>query len=413
MSRETADDAGATDGPTRRQYLGYGGSLAAAGLLAGCTGDSGSESESTDAATTTDAETETSATTDADPSYEVCIEPNGCHTLDAVPETFIAYHQGPVDMMLSLGQRDGLVAAGFPSTFPTAYYDQIPGVSGDLSEVSPLSEDGTPDKELFYELNVDIHLVGHHPAMEYFGLDESDLAELESSVAPFHGSWMRRPDYTDGHPYYGLYDGLDKYAEVFQAEARGDAFRTLHDELVADITAELPPAEERPSVAYLNTNYWDNGETVFVRDPTVPGYQTKPLRDLDLPSHDAFAGQYPADSNFIRGDYELLLEVDPEILVYHAGMNIVRDDETSFEEDILEPLQNDPVAGEVTAIAEGRVYPHHEFEQGPVINLFNTEQLAKALSPETFGQPTGMDPVPDEERLFDRARVADIVTGNL
>jgi iron complex transport system substrate-binding protein len=67
----------------------------------------------------------------------------------------------------------------------------------------------------------------------------------------------------------------------------------------------------------------------------------------------------------------------------------------------------------VTAIAEGRVYPHHEFEQGPVINLFNTEQLAKALSPETFGDPTGMDPVPDGERLFDRQRVADVVTGDL
>jgi iron complex transport system substrate-binding protein len=315
--------------------------------------------------------------------------------------------------MLSLGQGDGLVASGFPSTFPTAYYDQLPGVSADLSDVTALAEDGTPDKELFYELDADIHLVGHHPAMEYFGLAESDLAELETSVAPFHGSWMRRPDYTDGHPYYGLYEGVDKYAEVFQTQARGDAFRDLHDELVADITAELPPAEERPTVAYLNNNYWDNGETVFVRDPTVPGYQTKPIRDLDLPSHDAFAGQYPEDSNFIRGDYELLLEVDPEMIVYHAGMNIVRDTETSFESDIVEPLRTDPVAGEVSAIREGRVYPYHEFEQGPVINLFNTEQLAKALYPDTFGEPTGMEPVPEGERLFDRERVADVVRGEL
>lgn len=399
---------------TRRQYLGYGGVLALSGLLAGCTGDGEGESGSTETPTPTDdTDTESTTNTDVDSSFEVCMEPNGCHTLDAVPETFVAYHQGPVDMMLSLGQRDGLVASGFPSTFPTAYYDQLPGVSADLSDVTALSEDGTPDKELFYELDVDVHLVGHHPAMEYFELDESDLAELESNVAPFHGSWMRRPDYTDGHPYYGLYEGLDKYAEVFQTQARGDAFRELHDELVADITAELPPAEERPSVAYLNNNYWDDGETVFVRDPTVPGYQTKPIRDLGLPSHDAFVGQYPEDSNFVRADYELLLDVDPEIVVYHAGMNIVRDTETSFEADIVEPLRNDPVAGEVTAVKEGHVYPHHEFEQGPVINLFNTEQLAKALYPETFGEPTGMQPVPEDERLFDRERVASVVAGDL
>jgi iron complex transport system substrate-binding protein len=283
----------------------------------------------------------------------------------------------------------------------------------DLSDVTGLAEDGTPDKELFYQLDADIHLVGHHPAMEYFGLDESDLAELETNVAPFHGSWMRRPDYTDGHPYYELYEGLDRYAEVFRAEARGEAFRTVHDELVADITAQLPPTEERPSVAYLNNNYWDNGETVFVRDPTVPGYQTKPLRDLELPSHDAFAGQYPSDSNFVRGDFELLLEVDPEVIVYHAGMNVLRDAETSFESDIVEPLRNDPVAGAVTAISEGRVYPFHEFEQGPVINLFNVELLAKALYSEQFGDPTAMESPPEDERLFDRERVADIVRGDL
>jgi iron complex transport system substrate-binding protein len=414
MHEHDADDTDmtdTTDAPTRRQYLGYGSALALSGLLAGCTGDtdSGTESDATQTATAT--ETGTAAATDT--SYEVCMEPNGCHTLDSAPETFVVYHQGPVDMMLSLGQADSLVASGFPSTFPTEYYDQLPGVSADLSDVAPLAEDGTPDKELFYELDVDIHLVGHHPAMEYFGLDESDIAELESGVAPFHGSWMRRPDYTDGHPYYGLYEGLDRYAEVFQTQARGDAFRELHDALVADITAELPPAEERPAVAYLNNNYWDDGETVFVRDPTVPGYQTKPIRDLDLPSHDAFAGRYPEDSNFIRGDYELLLEVDPEMIVYHAGMNIVRDAETTFESDIVEPLRTDPVAGEVTAIREGRVYPHHEFEQGPVINLFVTEQLAKALYPDTFGEPTGMEPVPEGERLFDRQRVADVISGEL
>jgi iron complex transport system substrate-binding protein len=409
MSRESDGDGR----PTRRDCVRYGGALVGAGLLAGCTGGSDSGS-TTEAPTETTTETDTPAdetATETDDSYEVCMEPNGCHTLESVPETFVAYHQGPVDMMISLGQLDGLVAAGFPSTFPTSYFDQLPGVEVDLEDVVALNEGGTPDKEVFYELDVDVHLVGHHPAMEYFGLDETDLEELEENVAPFHGSWMRRPDYTDGHPYYGLYEGLDRYAEVFQTQARGEAFRTVHDDLVERIRAELPPAEQRPSVAYLNTNYWDDGETAFVRDPTVPGYQTKPLRDLDMPAHDAFAGQYPAESNFIRGDFELLLEVDPDAVVFHAGMNVVRDPEKSFEDDILAPLREDPVAGEVTAIAEGRVYPYHEFEQGPVVNLFNVELLAKALYPETFGEPTGMTAPPAEERLFDRERVADIIRG--
>jgi iron complex transport system substrate-binding protein len=402
MMRETSDDVA----PTRREYLAYGGALVAGGSLAGCTGDGGSGSTPT--------ETEQSGSTPTeDQSYEVCMKPNGCHSLASVPERFAVYHQGPVDMMISLGQLDGLVAAAFPSTFPTQYFDQIPDVSVDMEGVTALSEEGTPDKELFYELDVDVHLIGHHPAMEYFELEKSDLAELEENVAPFHGSWMRRPDYTDGHPYYGLYEGFDKYAEVFEAQRRGEAFRSLHDELVADVTDRLPPLEERPTVAYLNTNYWGDGKTVFVRDPTVPGYQTKPLRDLAFPSHDPFAGQYPAEGNFIEGDYELLLDVDPEAIVYHAGMNVLRDPEKSFRNDVLDPLRDDPVASEVTAIAEERVYPFHEFEQGPVMNLFNIELLAKAIDPETFGEPTGMEAPPEDERLFDRQRVAAIISGDV
>ncbi len=421
MSR---DDAART-GRTRRDCLRYGGAVAGGGLLAGCTGSTGSgggspppdtgtatETEQPDHTATATETGESEGTPAEDRSYEVCMKPNGCHSLGSVPERFVVYHQGPVDMMISLGQFDGLVASGFPSTFPTQYFDQIPDVSVDMGDVTALSEDGTPDKELFYELDVDVHLIGHHPAMEYFELEEADLAELEGNVAPFHGSWMRRPDYTDGHPYYGLYEGLDSYAEVFRTRNRGDAFRTLHDELVSDLTARLPPVEERPRIAYLNTNYWDDGKTVFVRDPTVPGYQTKPLRDLELPNHDAFAGQYPEGSNLIKGDYELLLDVDPDAIVYHAGMNVLRDPEKSFQSDILDPLLDDPVASEVTAIAEGRVYPFHEFEQGPVMNLFNIELLAKALYPERFGEPTGMEAPPEEARLFDRQRVADIINGD-
>ncbi|KAB1193779.1 ABC transporter substrate-binding protein [Haloferax sp. MBLA0076] len=409
MNEDTAN----SKSTTRRAYLKYGSAVVGGGLLAGCTGQSDSGTAETDTSTETTSESGTGSPTETDTSYEVCMEPNGCHTLDTVPEDFLVYHQGPVDMVLSLGQLDGLVAAAFPSTFPTGYFDQLPGISVELDDVTALSEDGTPDKELFYELDVDLHLVGHHPAMEYFEFDETDLAELEENVAPFHGSWMRRPDYTDGHPYYGLYEGLDRYAEVFQTKARGQAFRAIHDDLVGNLTAELPPSEERPSVAYLNTNYWGDGKTVYARDPTVPGYQTKPLRDLGVPEHDAFAGQYPDDSNFIKGDFELLLDVDPEVIVYHAGMNVLRDPEKSFENDILEPLRQDPVAGEVRAIDEGRVYPFHEFEQGPVINLFNTELLSKALYPETFGSPTGMEAPPEEEQLFDRQRVADIIDGDI
>jgi len=397
------------EAPTRRDTIKYGGALVGGALLAGCASDGGSESTPTSADTDTPEDTGTSP--EEDTAYEVCMRPNGCHTLDSVPEEFIVYHQGPVDMMISLGQAEGIAASGFPSTFPTQYLDQLPDVSFDPSDIVGLNESGTPDKEVFYELDVDVHLVGHNVAMEYFGLDESDVTELENNVAPFHGSWMRRQDYTDEYPHYELYDGLDKFAEVFQVEPRGDAFRSLHDEVVEDVRSRLPPVEDRPSVAYLNHNYWDNGESVFIRDPAGPGYQTLPLRDLELPQHDAFADRHPVESS----DFEILLEVDPEIIVYHTGLNMIREPGTDFQKTVVQPLQEDSVAGEVTAIEEDRILPWHEFEQGPIMNLFNIELLAKGLYPDEFGeldQDTPLD-VSEDEQLFDRQQVADIINGNI
>lgn len=410
-------DGDSSEGSTRRRFIAGGSALALSGI-AGCTDSDGGDGTSGatptgtsdgDGGTATETAEDGSQATETDTSYEVCMEPNGCHTLEAPPEEFLVYHQGPVDMMISLGQSEGLVASGYPSSFPTAYFDQLPGVDVDLSGVTALNEEGTPDKELFYELDVDIHLVGHHPAMEYFEFDESDIAELETNVAPFHGSWMRRPDYTDGHPYYDLYEGLDRYANVFKTQARGEEFRAVHDELVERLTSQFPPVRERPSVAFLNHNYWEDHSEVYIRDPSAPGYQNRPVRDLEIPAHDAFADRHPVEST----DMELLLEVDPDAIIYHAGLNSVRDPEMDFQAEILDPLRADPVASEVTAIAEDNVYPWHEIEQGPVINLFNLELLAKGLYPETFGEPTGIESVPTEERLFDRQRVADIINGDL
>ncbi|MCW8172211.1 ABC transporter substrate-binding protein [Natrialba swarupiae] len=78
---------------------------------------------------------------------------------------------------------------------------------------------------------------------------------------------------------------------------------------------------------------------------------------------------------------------------------------------MIEPLESDPVASEVTAVQNGRVYPWHEMEQGPILNTFQTEALAKSLYPDVFGEPTGMEAPPEDERLFDRQRVADIING--
>jgi hypothetical protein len=55
--------------------------------------------------------------------------------------------------------------------------------------------------------------------------------------------------------------------------------------------------------------------------------------------------------------------------------------------------------------------------QGPIMNLFQLEMTAKQLYPDVFGSWPGYEDgesypeIPEDERLFDRERVAGIVTG--
>jgi iron complex transport system substrate-binding protein len=68
-------------------------------------------------------------------------------------------------------------------------------------------------------------------------------------------------------------------------------------------------------------------------------------------------------------------------------------------------MQDHPVGSELTAVQNERVYRGGYLNQGPIQNLFQTERAAKQVYPDVFGEVT------DDEELFDRQRVADIVDG--
>ncbi|MCW8172212.1 hypothetical protein D8S78_04910 [Natrialba swarupiae] len=136
----------------------------------------------------------------------------------------------------------------FPGRFPVGYLEQLPGVEFDRDGTFALQEEGDADVEVFYELGLDLHLIDPYTAENYFALDWDDVDELEANVAPFIGSWIRRPQFTDDHPHYDLWEVYDEAAQVFQVQERGEAFRDLHAEMLEEIRAELPPVEERPTV---------------------------------------------------------------------------------------------------------------------------------------------------------------------
>ena len=406
--------------PTRRDYMKYGGTVIGGGLLAGCSSqsDSGSTPTQTSSETATDAETAESSD-----SWSVKMKPAGTRTFTEVPESYIVYHTGWADIMASLGQLDGLQGMQVPSTFfPTEFYERLPGVEVDLSGVLDLFGGGSDsvDKEIFYEVDPDVSMIDPYVATDYLGLDEESVEELENNVGPFFGSFMRRPQYTDDHPFYSLYEGTRRAAAVFQQQERYRALKSFHDDVLASIRDRLPHAKDRPSYAYMNMNWWGGFNEVYARKPRMPGYQHKPFRDLNVNSEDdVFRDEFPEGERTLTTDLEGLLKADPEVIIWHGGYTLVGgyspgwyDGTITWEDDIVGALQDDPVASEVTAVKEGRILPGNIIEVGPVTNLFNTEDMAKQLYPEEFGE-FKPDEYSESERLFDRQALADIVNGDI
>jgi iron complex transport system substrate-binding protein len=416
------------DGRTRRDCLGAAGAFLVGGATAGCLGgDSdprttrsdrtaadppGSESTAAEESTTDEPTTDRGPTTAA--AHEACIEPAGCLTFEDIPETYLVYNGGWADMAFALGQREGFLTAG----------NMIPGFFFDPFDLSVPPEEDLPSpwqnsgwsKELFLELDPDVILMDPefmHGVGWDDSWDEADTERLAEQVAPFFGNNCRRRREFHDHKLYSLYGAFERLAALFDERERYEAFREVHDTLLADITSRLPPAADRPAVGLLNGGSNPEKGKFYPLSPQAAGYEMKPYRDLGVES------AWPAEMVGATADYEELLAVDPEIIVVHWGIGTTGDTDSfsaaAFREQYVTPMEEDPVGSQLTAVQAGNVYPGQYGEQGPIVNLLQTEMVAQQLSPEEFGAfaPEQFPDVPADRRLFDRERVRAIIAGEL
>ncbi|WP_459190670.1 ABC transporter substrate-binding protein [Halosimplex sp. J119] len=399
---------------TRRGYIKYGGAVIGGGLLAGCASDgesgdgtteptdteAGGSSETTDSPT--GSTTESEATTDSG-SYSVTMEPAGEVTFDAVPSDWVAFCGEFADMAVALGQADGMLGSGGADRYYTYVYDELPGVDVDEEPLERHPEVRT--KEQFYELDADVHLYDTRMLINWFDWDQSDVDEIAENVGPFLGNLLfRRSDEWHEYRYYSLYQAFEKVAAAFKQRDRYEAFKELHDEFIAEIQADLPPAAERPNVmlTYEGTNEPETFSPYRLNDG---GTSKKQWRDLGV--SDALAGTGVENlSTENRGelDYENLLEVDPDVLLIRGHE---RKSAQEFRDTVLAFMEDHTVGSQLTAVQNGRVYRGGYLHQGPIHNLFLTERAAQQLYPDTFGKVTS------DEQLFDRQRVANIVNGDI
>lgn len=154
------------------------------------------------------------------------IKPAGSHTFGEAPETHASIPGAWMDIAMGFGIKPTAVAAF--DRLPLKYYEALPGVDLDADAVRTLGESAESqyDKEVFYDVDADVHLMDPRMLKKYSGWKDEDLEEIESNVGPILGSLIRFP--FDGRdPYYTLYEAFEKAAQLFQRQAQYDCIHPL------------------------------------------------------------------------------------------------------------------------------------------------------------------------------------------
>jgi iron complex transport system substrate-binding protein len=224
------------------------------------------------------------------------------------------------------------------------------------------------------------------------------LDRLEERVAPFLGNVIfRRTDDWHDYRYYSLYEAFEKVAELLQERERFEAVKTIHDDLVADVQSRLPAPDDRPNAALVFGGKQPDEFTPYRLSGN--GANKEHFHTLGL--SDAFAGTSitglsTGDTGTI--DYETLLEVDPDSLLVRYHKEGLTGEE--FERDVVQHMRDHPVGSKLSAVQNDNVFRGGPIYSGPLHNLFMIERYATGYFPGEF----------DEEQLFDRDRLAAIIT---
>jgi iron complex transport system substrate-binding protein len=367
---------------TRRQLIQTSAAVAGIGIVAGCV---------------TDGETDDGNNDGSNDGYEVTMEPVGTIEFDSVPEAWAANNGSWADMGIALGQ-DPPEAVYLTNRYHTQLYEDIPGVSVDKSDMMALWE-GELDPEEFLSLTQDIDVFVMDPNFIIARADhwsEDDIEQIEATGTPFFGNsiFSRGYEWHD-YEYPTLYEAFESLSEVFQESERYEALKEVHDEFQDELEGIVPPEDERPSVVIMWPQPTEQ-PTEFSPYLIDEGTSFKQWRDLGV--EDAFATTDVDDFHAGRSrvDYELLLDIDPDVLLIRGNENKTAEE---FQDTVVAFMKDHNVASSLTAVENDDVYRGGPLYQGPIMNFVLTGRAANQI-------------YDIDRELFDRDRVADIVNGN-
>lgn len=85
--------------------------------------------------------------------------PVGTVEFDSVPTSVAHYFPGNADMAVALVHGGSVESIGVRSRYHTDHYAELDGVSVDVSSMTELVGKNGIDKEVFYQLDSDLHVI--------------------------------------------------------------------------------------------------------------------------------------------------------------------------------------------------------------------------------------------------------------
>jgi len=348
--------------------------------------------------------------------FSVAMSPMGEVRFRHVPQRAVTLDANYNDMLVALSEGRKLAATGYRGNEFDGFYKDL-GVSEgyDAQRLTYLSGGAGAgfDKELLYSLRAEVHHIDPVQLAAMKGWSRADVDEIARNVGPFFANRYSRDNNYQGkepYEYYSLFELSARIGSVYRKAGRMARLKSVCEEMVKRIQNRLPPPEQRPRIGLV---FYGNGRfTPYSVEHG--GFGQAQYRDVG--ARDAFSSiqtfTYGAAGG--RGamlDKEGLLALDPDVLIVPFAIYPATQPGTSrvaFE--LLLKQRDDPIIGRLKAFRSGHVYPGGTPLQGPVFYLFQIEMAAKQIYPEIFGPYREDRNYPANEQLFDRRRVAAILT---
>lgn len=249
------------------------------------------------------------------------------------------------------------------------------------------------------------------------GWGESDIEEISKNIGPFFANRYsvenKKPKHLKNYKFYTLNEINEKFGEVYKKKNVAIEINKFTEDLILSIKNKLPKnsKQKRIAIVYL----CKKGIVPFDSTSNGYGYEQYKIFNCVDAFKDAGIKTYAYEGSLgTMLDKETLLLANPDVIIINEGIYI--DEKYKFfsrRTNILlkefKKFKSDPMLKDIPAFKNDNIFLGGIYDQGPITRIYQIEMLAKQLYPEIFGIFNINHKYKEDEQLFSRDKLRDII----